>query len=159
MRSPAIDRFDEVTLERTACFGICPTYKVVIHADGAVNYEGEQSVKVTGDAAGWLTAQQVKELVDAINEADYFSLRDTYESSEDGCPTSWTDNPSAITSVSVGGRVKSIRHDYGCRERDTEQSLGDVYPKSLTKLERRIDEIADTARWVGAREHGRPTRK
>ena len=52
-----------------------------------------------------------------------------------------TDSPTVITSVTAGGRSKTIRHDYGCFDA----------PRELARLERLIDEVAGTARWVGVR--------
>ena len=37
-----------ITLERTACFGTCPIYKLTVYGDGRVEYEGERFVTVTG---------------------------------------------------------------------------------------------------------------
>ena len=39
-----------MTLERTACFGTCPIYRVVVFKDGRIEYPGEQYVKVVGQA-------------------------------------------------------------------------------------------------------------
>jgi len=37
-----------VRLQRTRCYGICPAYKLTIHGDGKVEYEGLKYVKETG---------------------------------------------------------------------------------------------------------------
>jgi hypothetical protein len=147
-RPAAIARFEEVTLERTSCRGRCPSYTVRIHGDGTVDYQGGADVKTTGAAQGHLSTAEVKALVDAINNAGYFGLQDSYEKGEGGCPTYWTDLPSAITSVRAGGRTKSITHNLGCREQDVGASFGPVFPARLEQFENRIDEIAGTTRWV-----------
>ena len=48
-----------------------------------------------------------------------------------------TDNPSAITSITIDGKVKRINDDYGC-----------PFPKKLRELEDKIDEVANTDRWI-----------
>ena len=50
-----------------------------------------------------------------------------------------TDSPMVITSASAGGRTKTIRHDFGCNGA----------PRELGGLERLIDEVAGTSRWIG----------
>ena len=51
-----------------------------------------------------------------------------------------TDMPSAKTSISLNGRSKSVSHYYGCR--------GPEIIPALTALERKIDEIAGTEKWI-----------
>src|SRR6059058_5801427 len=34
-----------ITLERTACFGTCPVYKLTISADGKVAFEGKNTLE------------------------------------------------------------------------------------------------------------------
>lgn len=121
------------SLERTACFGYCPIYKVSIHADGRIEYHGEHHVKRKGDATGQLTAVQLAAVRDAFVAADYFKLADKYEDE------SMTDAPSAITSFTDGGRTKTISHYHG-----------DMHaPKVLGELEIKIDNIIGIEKWIG----------
>jgi hypothetical protein len=150
-----IDHFDKLTLERTICFGWCPIYRVVIHGDGRVEYEGEDYVKVVGRATNKLSSQQIAQIVTAINDAKYFSLRDRYEYEDDGCPMSVTDSPSVITSVTVGATTKTIHHYYGCVEPHEQGQPWQVFPRELTAFDTRIDEIVGTARWVGTEQERR----
>jgi len=83
-------------------------------------------------------------LIEELEEAKYFSLKDSYETKEDGCPEVWTDYPATFTSIRVNGKSKSISHYHGCQ--GGEGSF--VYPNSLTELESRIDEIVGTKRWI-----------
>src|SRR5919202_5807692 len=46
------DQITEVTLERTACFGTCPAYKVTIRSDGTIIYEGREFVQMKGTYKG-----------------------------------------------------------------------------------------------------------
>ena len=70
-------------------------------------------------------------------------MNDKYETAADGCQDVATDNPSAITSIRINGRFKSISHYYGCVD-SKENSI----PKALTDLETKIDEIVDTKQWI-----------
>ena len=147
--SPALPGFERLSLERTGCYGTCPAYKVVVYADGRVEYTGAGHVLVTGMETAALSLEKVDDLSDALREANFSSLQDSYASVGDGCPTLWTDCGLVITSVTVSGAVKTIRHDYGCRYSDTTGHLGPVYPFELTRFESAVDEIVGTGQWVG----------
>ncbi|HEY1551146.1 MAG TPA: DUF6438 domain-containing protein [Kofleriaceae bacterium] len=121
------------SLERTACYGYCPIYKVSIHADGRVEYHGEHFVKRKGDATGQLSATQLGALRGAFVRASFFELADRYEHE------SMTDAPSAVVAFSDGGRTKTIRHYHG----------DDTAPASLDTLEERIDALVDVEQWIG----------
>ena len=137
-----------ITLKRTRCFGTCPVYNLVIYADGRVVFEGVEYVKTKGKVESSLTQGQLKLLISGFEKAKYFSLRDSYFTAEDGCPTYWTDNPSAFTSIRINGRSKSVAHYYGCQEKETKRGQGSPFPHELTELERKIDMIVGTKQWV-----------
>jgi uncharacterized protein DUF6438 len=128
-----------ITLERTACFGSCPVYRVSVTDSGAVTYQGKEHVRRTGDANARIPPTQVAALLSEIEQSGYFSLDDRYVASEPGCGRYATDSPTVITSVTLRGRTKTITHDYGCSS----------VPGALTILERRIDETLGSGQWTG----------
>jgi hypothetical protein len=128
-----------ITLERTSCFGTCPIYKLEISADGSVVYEGKENVKTKGRAESQIASEKLKRLLAHFESIDYFSLADYYESG-DSCRSYATDNPSALTSLRMNGRSKSVSHYYGCR--------GTEILERLTELEAAIDEAANSKQWV-----------
>ncbi len=137
-----------IKLERTVCYGSCPAYTLTISANGTVTYDGKAFVKTKRPSQGHITQDQVSQLIDAFLNANYFSLKDRYTSLSDGCPTGWTDNPTATTSLRLNGKSKTIVHYYGCREVDSPGHSGGVWPPALFQLEKRIDEIVGTAKWT-----------
>ncbi len=141
-----------ITLSRTACFGYCPTYKLTISADGSVTFEGVDYVKTKGIVKSRISRKQLQQLISEFKKLNYFSLRNQYQSEEDGCSTVWTDYPSATTSIRLNGKSKSVLHYYGCHK-DPGNAM---YPKGLTELETRIDRIVGTERWIGQAQ--KPTR-
>lgn len=128
-----------VTLERRPCFGSCPVYSVSLLGDGTVRFVGKEHVAHQGPATAAVPAAVVESLVSELTAGGYFEFADRYEHAEPACGLYATDSPSVITSVTMGGRTKEIRHDYGCASA----------PAELGRLERRIDEVARTARWTG----------
>lgn len=127
-----------ITLERTACFGTCPIYSLTVYGDGRVEYDGEMFVAVEGRQSATISPEQVQALVTTLEEADYFNLSDDYSAPA-------TDLPSTITSVTLGGKTKTINH-YGYCEADF-----DIAPKVLCDFEQKIDEVTNSAQWVGTR--------
>jgi hypothetical protein len=117
-----------ITLERTPCFGFCPSYLVTVHGNGTVVYEGRDFVEVKGVQKAEIPQSDVQELVDEFYEIGFFSLRDRYEAQV-------TDLPSQTTSITVDGMTKTV-YRYGFE------------PERLAMLEDRIDEIAGTEKWV-----------
>ena len=128
--------FNEVviTLERTPCFGFCPTYAVEVREDGTVTYNGIANVDVEGEQIGQVDPEIVKQLVSAFVALDYFSLNDTYTDRY------VTDMPSTLTSITMDGVYKGIDR-YG----------GDAAaPEALQELEIMIDTLLNTEQWTGS---------
>jgi hypothetical protein len=130
-----------ITLERTECFGTCPSYKLKITADGVVVFEGRRFVKQEGvTIKSAISQEQLKQLIAEFDRVKFFSLEDNYTNDRRVCAEEWTCSPSAITSIRISGKSKTIDHYHGCR--------GPKVPQSLAELEDKIDRIVNTAQWV-----------
>lgn len=136
----ANDDTDLITLERGACFGACPIYKVTIASDGTVTFNGQRFTRTEGLATGRISANDFRRLVAEFEKLDYFSLPDDFLPGTKVCPNMITDMPSAITSIRLKGKSKTVSHYYGCGNSGV---LG-----QLTALENKIDEVAGTQKWI-----------
>ncbi|HEY8140940.1 MAG TPA: DUF6438 domain-containing protein [Nitrososphaera sp.] len=117
-----------ITMERTPCFGTCPSYSLTIHGNRTVRYEGFAFVAVTGVRTDQISDEKIRELVQEFYRIGYFSLEDRYEDPS-------TDLPSTTTSIAVEGMKKSVyRYGFG--------------PENLIQLENKIDELAGTEKWI-----------
>jgi len=121
-----------VTLERTACFGFCPIYKLTIFSDGKVVYEGKRFVKVTGTKTARISPAKARQLMMEFQRIQYFNLQDRYEGGH-------TDAPSAITSFQMGRRFKTVHHYLASPNA----------PQKLTDLEAKIDAAVNVQQWIG----------
>jgi hypothetical protein len=128
-----------VTLERTPCFGTCPVYQVAISRSGAVRFAGQHHVTQQGEATAEIPPARVDSLLGELEAGGYFGFADAYVMDSPACGRYATDSPTVITSASIAGRTKTIRHDFGCN----------AAPQELGRLERLIDEVAGTSRWIG----------
>lgn len=123
-----------ITLERTACFGTCPVYRVAILEDGTVIYTGDNFVEVTGEQRWEIGPETVAAMLDAIEAAGYFDWDEAYDTQ------TVSDLPTVITSATRDGETHQIVHytgDYSA-------------PLALPFLELWIDEMAMTSGWTGA---------
>jgi hypothetical protein len=131
---------DQITLERTACFGTCPIYTLTLTADGKVTFDGKRFTKVTGPASGSITKKAFRGLVSEFKKIGYFSLPDQYWPGTPQCPRRVTDMPSANTSLRLNGKTKVVAHYHGCGD-------SGKLPQ-LTALENKIDVVAKSEKWI-----------
>ena len=133
-----------LTLERTACFGFCPIYKLTVYGNGKVVYKGERFVKVTGTRTTTISQTAVRKLVADFQKINYFKLQDSYTGGH-------TDAPSAITSLTMGKKQKTVNHYLASPDA----------PTQLTELENKIDAVVNSKQWIGTDDERAPqgTRK
>jgi hypothetical protein len=148
-----------VRMERKGCYGRCPMYILDIQPDGSVKFEGKGYTSTVGTVESKLTRDQLQLLISTIRESDFFAFNNSYVTAADGCPTTATDMPTVTLSVRLDRSRKTVSHYHGCLEISEPQpsDLGKVaraeklqpYPRKLTTLENRIDEIVSTKQWIG----------
>lgn len=128
-----------ITLQRTACFGMCPIYTVSIDGDGQVTYTGQRFVRVTGEQHGQASREDVQALLRAFDAVQFESLQNEYRAHV-------TDLPSQIITLTRNGHTKRVV-DYA--------GVDAGMPVAVRDLEQQIDRVANTAQWVG-RPEGEP---
>ena len=153
-------------MERFGCNGRCPAYDLTIQPDGKIIFDGKFWTELTGKAEGKLTENQLKQLIDEIENAKFFSLDNAYNFDSKNCPIMATDMPRVKLHVKLNDKEKTIDHDLGCWGDNREEKQGSnsnevkthseditkkIFPQQLYILENKINEIADTKRWIGER--------
>lgn len=135
--------FDEITLQRTECYGTCPAYTVILHGDGTVVYKGKSHVVAIGERKSSISKASVSFLLSAFGNASFLSFQDEYGSERDGCKEVWTDHPSLMIRYQSKANSKSVSYYTGC-----------VGAKDLHKiawLADTIDIVTNTRQWVGGK--------
>jgi hypothetical protein len=127
-------------MARGACFGACPIYKVTVASDGKVTFDGATFVKTRGTATGMIIPEDFNKLVAEFEKIKFFSLDDKYEPGSPNCGPAATDLPYVRTSIQMNGKTKSVSHYQGCFKSEVVRALFD--------LDRKIDEIARTEKWI-----------
>lgn len=128
-----------ITLERGACFGPCPMYRLELDGSGRVRYEGRSFVRDSGVREDTVSADTVRALATEMERAGYFAFEEKY-------PPDATDHATVITSLTIDGRTRRIEHNLGSRSA----------PAGLEALYARIDEVARSAKWIGEPQTGPP---
>jgi hypothetical protein len=124
-----------ITLQRTPCFGTCPSYSVTLYGNGSYVFNGTRCVMVKGLRKGTITRVSVKRLVMEFGAANFSHLRDSYEDMV------ITDMPSAILSFTANGTTKTVFHYHGDLNA----------PGNLSTLEDRVDSAVNSKRFIGSR--------
>src|SRR5262245_28972505 len=93
----------EIGIERTPCYGLCPTYTFVVRSDGTAEYRGQANVEHIGKRKGRLRPEQVEEIFRLAIDIGFFELADFY-----GCAI--TDNETVFLTAVRGGQRKTIQH-------------------------------------------------
>lgn len=157
-----------ITLERTTCYGTCPSYVVTIDAKGAVTWNGRDYVDAGGEQRAQVTEDSVRHLVELFDAVAFTTLHDEY----------WvpaTDLPGAFIALRRDGIEKRIylygdslvRRPEGAaimtsdEDDDPEEVIDFPDPSSteqqalkrtflsLSDLATAIDAAANTAQWIG----------
>jgi hypothetical protein len=137
--SAAAAREVRITLERGACFGRCPMYKLELDGSGRVVFDGLNFVKDTGRFEDTVSSAEVRALAEEMEQAGYFAFADRY-------PPDATDHATVTTSLTIDGRTRKVEHNLGSRSA----------PEGIEALYARIDEVARSAKWIGEPQTGPP---
>ena len=134
--------FFSIALERTPCSGRCPAYRVMIDARGEISWHGRDFVETPGSFTVPGDARKARELIELVLSSCFLEMQDEYASVLTG--SAW-----ANTTVTVGNTTTTIRHHLGDKASGSAAPGKCGAPAALFAIEKKIDEVADTARWVG----------
>lgn len=126
------ERVFVASIERTPCYGNCPTYKMKIYSDGFVELEGIRGIDFTGNYTTNISQAQVNNFRIRANRTGFMDLEDRY----DGMVT---DLPSATTTIVLDGVKKSVYRRFD-------------YPRSILQFEELFDALLKSQRWSKAAE-------
>lgn len=137
-----------ITLERSACYGSCPDYRVQINGSGEVLFTtrgvpvdevaglhrsmSPGGVLIPGRHVSRIGRAQLDGLIERFRAAHFFGLKDEYRARI-------TDNPSYVLTFKSGARSKRVVDYVG-------ETVG--MPTAVTMLENEVDRVAGTRRWI-----------
>ena len=110
-----------ISLQRTACFGTCPIYKIEIFSDGSGIYTGTRFVKNIGVAKFSLSETQMNLILTQAEAIGFTNMKEEYSEPISDLPTTF-----------IQIKDKRIRDYTGA-------------PKTLKNLENLIDQLYQKA--------------
>lgn len=122
----------DIRLERGACYGDCPVYRIEISGDGQVVYRGEDFVDVLGEHRYQVPHAAVAALLQTLRSSDLWSMRPRYiDRSTDMAPATLTlrIDHEEHRIVDIGGQAVGM-------------------PAAVTAFEGQVDKAADTGMWI-----------
>jgi ankyrin repeat protein len=124
-----------ITLERSGCFGSCPSYSVAVSTDG-IEFDGSGYVVAQGKHSARVDADEVRKLASRFVASDFYSMEAKYIAAV-------TDNPGYTLSITIDGHEKTVLDYVG-------SWVG--MPAVISELERDVDALALTQRWISGDE-------
>lgn len=138
-----------ITLERSACFGNCPDYRVTVHGDGLVEFDtgnayfagtaapvhlayNSYNVLIPGHHTAHVDPATVARLIERFRDAHFWGLKKEYVYGA-------TDNSTQVLTMRIGNASKTVTDYIG-----TQAGM----PQAVRDLEEAVDGAAGTARWV-----------
>lgn len=117
-------------LQRTPCYGRCPSYDLKIYNDLTVIYVGKRFVEKEGWYKTTISKADLQTLQDKAKTIDYLNLADKYPT--DGAVIS--DLPTCKTYMKLDGKEKMINNKHNA-------------PAALTEFEKFFDTLFEEANW------------
>lgn len=113
-----------VRIQRGACFGTCPTYDLLVQGSGRTILNGYRGLSYTGLYQKHLSRRDLRAMVQAIQEADFFAFEPRYDD------TRISDLPTFTLEVVMDGQRHEVVDRYGA-------------PETLEQLQTRLLELID----------------
>lgn len=101
-----------VEMKKSGCYGSCPMYTIRIDGAGQATYKGERFVEKIGGHVKKFTDRQTGGLMQAFDNADFWSFKDEYLGDI-------TDLPYTYLTFSHKGKTKKITLYYNVPEKLT----------------------------------------
>lgn len=125
-----IDPNLRVSLQRSPCFGFCPTFKIEVFANGTAQYNGYAHVARVGNYTAKVDDAFMKRISDKAMSIKFLSLLDHYPTGD----MAISDVPTVTTYVRIGNDGKRITNNYDP-------------PKALTEFEQWLEAQFETLNW------------
>lgn len=120
-----------VSLQRTPCYGNCPSYKLEIFKDGSVKYKGAAHVKRVGFFTAIANADFIALIQKQAASINFMKLSDKYPIEK----IEIADMPTTISYIRLGNEGKMIYNNFDA-------------PKELVAFERWLEKEMDNLQWT-----------
>lgn len=126
---------EKITMDKGACLGNCPVFKLAVYENGIVTYLGERNTERTGLYYKQLDKRTLEQLLTSFRETNLWQFNDIYRGD-------FMDQQSQTVTITFS--------DQGSSKKILGKSSR---PEPVRALERRLDAIVSEDGWV-ARDNG-----
>ncbi len=127
-QAQAQQKITSIEMERTPCFGKCPTYIVRINANGQVYYDGKKNTAFVGKRNGKLALTEVKKLFKAFEKYKLTALSGVYKP--------------------LASDLSHINYQFVINKKSKRIKNADAGPEYLTKLSKQVDVALNKVIWI-----------
>ena len=120
---------ESIQMERSMCYGTCPSYTTTLNRDGTAQYFGDAYVERLGAYEGTLAPRDFAHLCQLTRDISFDNLESEYRGG------GWTDSSDVIVAVTRFGKATEVL-DYS-----------ETGPSQLWALENSIDAVASRIEW------------
>lgn len=138
---------DSIVLERTACYGTCPAYRLRLSNAGEIRFESLSAGDKGRSALDTVPSGLLLRLVSRANAIGFFELPPKIADSP-LCPSAATDHSTVVVTVFSRKGTKRVEDYLGCRDRAEAPAVAPV--ARLRAFEAEIDSVLRSSRWVQA---------
>ena len=78
-----------ISLEKTACFGRCPVFKVIIYDNGEALYNGQKFVKKVGEHDLKVSKREIDKILSKAKKIGFNNLKNEYSERITDLPTTY----------------------------------------------------------------------
>jgi hypothetical protein len=137
---------DSVVLERTACFGTCPAYRLTVTATGKVRFASRNRGDTARAAEDSISPAAMTTLLAAAFRLRALDLPARIADDHALCPDRATDHPTVTVGLFWPAGQQQIVDYHGCylsSDHSVADRLGD-----LRRFETTVDSVTQSQRWV-----------
>jgi hypothetical protein len=122
-----------IRMDKSACFGTCPIYTMLVFDNGMVEYRGDKFCEKLGIYEKQLSDEEFSIVTSLLKEIDFESLEERYDAN-------LMDAQITTFNFSYNNVSKKVRGIYS-------------WPKSLKELDKALSSIGETEDWKTIRKH------
>jgi hypothetical protein len=134
-----------ITLERTACFGMCPAYQLTVNSSGTVSFVSRNPRDTARTATDRVAPSVLDSLYARAVRIGFFALPDTLIGDPTYCAHRPTDQASAIVKITTDTDAKSVVDYHGCT---ADSPTASETLRQLRLFEAAIDSLTGASRWI-----------
>ena len=132
---------DSIVLERTACYGVCPAYRLRLSNAGEIRFESRNPGDPGKSALDTVPAGLLLRLITRANAIGFFELPSKISADVGLCGPAATDHSTVAVTVFSRKGAKRVEDYLGCHGSGARLA-------GLRSFEAEIDSVLRSSRWV-----------